>query len=166
MKKDFFYFSLVALTLSFLNVGLNPEALSLKKNYAPRTITGTLIQHEFSKVTAEEINDYLELLYEEEAYVVILDSRRKSSYEDGHIPGAYLANHYQQEKYLPNLKEALQRAPIIIIYCNGGSCEDSIFLARDLVYKHDIPSEAIHIYEGGIAEWKKLNLPIKKGAGR
>ena len=77
MTKDFFYFSLVALTLSFLNVGLNPEALSLKKNYAPRTNTDTLIQHEFSKVTAEEINDYLGLLYENEAYVVILDSRKK-----------------------------------------------------------------------------------------
>ena len=166
MTKELFYFSVVALTLSLLNIGLNPEALSLKKNYAPNTITGTPIQHEFSKVTAEEISDYLELLYEDEAYVVILDSRRKSSYEDGHIPGAYLANHYRQEKYIPDLKDILEKAPIVIVYCNGGNCEDSIFLARDLVYKHNIPSEAIHIYEGGIAEWKKLNLPIKKGAER
>ena len=162
MTKDIFYFSLVALTLSLLNVGLNPEALSLKKNYAP----SKLIEHEFSKSTAEEIKDYLELLYENEAYVVLLDSRKKSSYKDGHIPGAYLANHYQQEKYIPNLKDTLQKTPIIIIYCNGGNCEDSIFLARDLVYEHDIPLESISIYEGGIAEWKRLKLPIKKGEER
>ena len=46
-------------------------------------------------------------------------------------------------------------AEIVIIYCNGGECEDSIQAARYLTEEIDdpLPFEIVHVFEGGIQAW-------------
>jgi len=50
----------------------------------------------------------------------------------------------------------------IIVYCTGGSCEDSEFAAM-MLRDAGIPNENIVVYGGGITEWTNA-LPFEVGA--
>ena len=54
----------------------------------------------------------------------------------------------------------------IVIYCQGGNCEDSIFLAEDLVYRHGVDPSIVHIYEPGWEEWQKRGGAERAGDAR
>ena len=54
----------------------------------------------------------------------------------------------------------------MVVYCKGGDCEDSIFLARDLVYKYGVALESLYIYEGGMNDWLEQQQPTTTGDKR
>jgi rhodanese-related sulfurtransferase len=58
---------------------------------------------------------------------------------------------------------ACQTAEQILVYCNGGACDDSLQTA---IFLRDagIPRERLFIYAGGIAEWQAKRLPVETGA--
>jgi rhodanese-related sulfurtransferase len=97
---------------------------------------------------------------------VVIDARNEAAYELGHIPGAYLVDHYRQQQYLDQLAPLISQTPIVVVYCKGGDCEDSIFLARDLAYKYDVAVESLFIYEGGTNDWQANGLELKTGIER
>ncbi|MFT7516640.1 MAG: rhodanese-related sulfurtransferase [Myxococcota bacterium] len=158
-------FSAVCCGLALANALLNPSALSLFTNYAP-TASSAEIEHEFKSIDSAELASYLDILFDEQPYVMLLDARSKADYEIAHIPGAHLADHYQQQQYLQPLTAALQQAPIVVVYCKGGDCEDSIFLARDLVYRYGLATESLRIYEGGMNDWLEQQQPTTTGDKR
>lgn len=92
--------------------------------------------------------------------IVFLDARSKKLYDAGHIPGARLCHHYRQDEYLPELLDELRAADLVVIYCAGGDCEDSIQLATDLVFQYGLSQELVSIYEGGYEEWVAADLAI------
>jgi rhodanese-related sulfurtransferase len=53
----------------------------------------------------------------------------------------------------------------VVVYCNGGECEDSEFAAI-MLRDAGVPREALFIYAGGITEWKAQRLPMEAGARR
>ena len=68
-----------------------------------------------------------------------------------------------ESRFIPEIIQRLSKAMVIVIYCNGGECEDSFFLANDLIYEHNIDPDVIHIFKGGMNEWRKAQLPIRLG---
>ncbi len=96
--------------------------------------------------------------------IFFLDARRPDSYATGHIPGAFLADPYGDEKIISEELAAKLReeAFAVIIYCNGGDCEDSLTVAFQLKYGHQVPEELIHVYEGGWTDWRGAGLPEEK----
>ena len=94
-----------------------------------------------------------------------MDARRRSQYERGHVPGAYCVPR-NDPAALEQLVAAAQAAFQIVIYCQGGNCEDSIFTAQDLVYRHGIDPSLVYIYEGGWDEWTKFGGEQRAGAKR
>ena len=99
--------------------------------------------------------------YEQEL-VVFIDSRADREYLAGHVPGAYQLDHYRFEKYLPAVLPVCQTAEQIVIYCNGGDCEDSEFAAITL-RDAGIPATNLLVYAGGLAEWTTNGLPLELG---
>jgi rhodanese-related sulfurtransferase len=91
---------------------------------------------------------------------IILDARIPEAYRQGHISGAHLLSFYEMSKYYPKLKEQLEVSPSILIYCGDISCEDSEFLANELLYMGHAP---IFVYKGGFEEWKKKQMPVERG---
>lgn len=116
-------------------------------------------QHGYQSFTLEDATTY-QPYAEARDGIVFLDARSKKLYDAGHIPGARLCHHYRQDEYLPALLEELREADMVIIYCAGGDCEDSIQLATDLVFTHGLSQEMIAIYEGGYEEWVDAELAI------
>lgn len=94
--------------------------------------------------------------------VIFVDARSPEHYREGHIPGAYLFYHYRPEAYLPALLPACQLAEEIVVYCNGGNCEDSELAAASL-QQLGIPAERLRIYREGITRWRAEGLPLEAG---
>ncbi len=100
----------------------------------------------------------------QQGLVIFIDARPDHNYQEGHIPGAYQFNHYEPEKYLPTVLPACQPAQQIVVYCGGGSCEDSEFAAMMLRDTLGIAREKLLVYVDGITEWKAKGRPIEGGA--
>jgi len=93
--------------------------------------------------------------------IVVLDDR-DHEYAEGHIPGAYQFFHYRAPEFLPTLLPVLMAAEKIVVYCGGGSCEDSEFAALMLA-EIGVPKDKLVVYAGGMKEWKANGLPLELG---
>jgi rhodanese-related sulfurtransferase len=94
--------------------------------------------------------------------IVFIDARDESYYRESHIPGAYEFDPYHPESYFPAVLPVCQAAEQIVVYCNGGDCDDSqtaALLLRDV----GIPNRKIFVYSGGITEWTNNRLPVEIG---
>ena len=94
---------------------------------------------------------------------IFVDARGDEAYEAGHIPSALQCNHYRLAEYIEDILHYAYDAEKIIIYCNGGNCEDSIFVCGDLE-EFDIPYETMYLYKGGWQEWCERGQPMEMGS--
>ena len=95
--------------------------------------------------------------------VIFIDARNEDHYRAGHIPGAYLFDRFQPEKYLTNVVQVCLTAQDIVFYCNGGDCDDSEHAAITLRDSIGIPKEKVFVYGGGFNEWTNNGLPFELG---
>ncbi len=100
-------------------------------------------------------------LYEAGVYVLV-DARDTHNYVSGHVPGAYQLDHYRIDRYIDEVLPVCQAALKIIVYCNGGECEDSGFTATELLNRGIDPSR-VFVYAGGMDMWIAQSLPTEKG---
>lgn len=94
---------------------------------------------------------------------VFIDARNDASFEEGHIPGALQCDHYELDNYMPDVLPLAEGAEKVIVYCNGGDCEDSIFMCQDLL-SAGVSYDALYLFSGGWQAWKAGGMPI--GTGR
>ena len=120
------------------------------------------------RLTFEDVHDHFmtaeEMVGMGESIVAFVDARVRDQYEEGHIPGALWLYHYESGDLIDDLRPQLEMAFFIIVYCNGGDCEDSIYLAADLGSLYGLPPENIYVYEGGFNEWKEREMPVVTGS--
>jgi len=95
--------------------------------------------------------------------VVFIDARDDRHYSQGHIPGAYQFDHYHPEKYLAEILSACQMAEQIVVYCNGGDCEDSEYAAV-MLRDAGVANQKLFVFSGGINEWTARHLPLETGS--
>jgi rhodanese-related sulfurtransferase len=100
-------------------------------------------------------------LYQQGA-IIFIDARNDEHYQGGHIPGAYQFDNYHPENYMGTVFPVCQAAQKIVIYCNGGNCEDSQFAALTL-RDAQIANEKLFVYAGGITEWTNRGNAIELG---
>ena len=93
---------------------------------------------------------------------VFIDARDDAHYREGHIPGALPFDYYHPDATLAEVTAALAAAMKVVIYCNGGDCEDSEFAALFLQGYVADPS-SMFVYTGGIAEWREQEMPTERG---
>jgi rhodanese-related sulfurtransferase len=173
--------------------GVSPRGLSLTRNYFPgarrpsaRTAAGAkaataagatnLTNQSSSDAVAARLREQglnpidrqeaLQLFrdpqYEQEL-IVFVDGRDDEHYQAGHVPGAYQLDHYYPERYLPTVLPACQTAQRIVVYCEGGDCEEGEFTALTLKGA-GLPPERLWVYFGGMADWATNGLPVELGA--
>ena len=69
---------------------------------------------------------------------------------------------YYPEKYFPTALSPCQAAEQIVVYCNGGDCDDSESAAitlRDV----GIAVNKLFVYGGGIPDWVTNGMPVESG---
>lgn len=97
------------------------------------------------------------------AGAIFFDARRSTEYRAGHVAGARSLSVWEA-----GLDECIRRffaeghAPgeDIVVYCNGGECEDSHTLAQKLFLAG---FDHVSVYRDGFPDWKKRGLPIHEG---
>jgi rhodanese-related sulfurtransferase len=168
--------------LALLFNAASPRGIRLTRNYFPATkpvavsTTGTnlaAVAHATTNTLSARLaakgfqvadTNLVLKLYHDPGYsgggIVFLDARNDQAYTAGHIPGAYQLDYYYKEKYLPTVLPVLMSAVTIVVYCNGGECEDSE-LTASLLLQAGIPPSRIFVYAGGFSEWEAVGLPVE-----
>jgi rhodanese-related sulfurtransferase len=168
---------------------VSPRGLTLTRNYFPegaRAIPLATLPHSTTGTNSAPIDPALLLAAElkekglqlaggsqalqlfhdprfKQNRVVFIDARDEQHYREGHIPGAYEFDPYRPEKYFDAVLPVCQAAEQIVVYCNGGECDDSetaAILLRDV----GIANQKLLVYGGGITEWTANGLPVEAGA--
>lgn len=91
---------------------------------------------------------------------VVLDARHPDDYAEGHLPGARLLYFYSMNEYYRQLEPHLRTSPLILAYCSDSYCEDSEFLANELL---NLGHMSILVYKGGFEDWKRHQMPVERG---
>jgi rhodanese-related sulfurtransferase len=94
--------------------------------------------------------------------IVFIDARDDRHFAEGHIPGAHQFDHYHPEKFLGTIFPLCQAAEKVVVYCNGGDCEDSEYAAI-MLKDAGIGKEKLFVFVGGITEWRAKKHPIETG---
>jgi rhodanese-related sulfurtransferase len=94
--------------------------------------------------------------------VIFVDARSRRFYQEGHIPGAYHLDHFYPGETLAEVLPAALAAERVIVYCNGGECEDSEFSAVFLL-ESGVAVERLGVFGGGLEAWREAGLPIEMG---
>jgi len=92
--------------------------------------------------------------------VIVIDTRTEKQFSAACIPGAILFNPYRYEAYVDKILGPCLTAEKIILYCEGGACDDSE-LAATLLADMGIPKEKIAIFLEGFDGWKSAGLPTE-----
>lgn len=104
------------------------------------------------------------VLYDRKA--LVLDARRSSVYEQGHIAGAKSISVWEadvDDKVAAMAMAGLDGNAPIVIYCSGGNCEDSHMLADKLF---GVGFNNVYVYKDGFPDWQKNGAPVETGAER
>ena len=135
----------------------NPVGDSIQ-NSAARRLAGEGLQTVDSDTAARLVQDprFLQQL------IIFIDARDDEHFLAGHIPGAFEFDRYHPEKYLMDVLTVCQTAEQVVVYCNGGDCEDSEFAALAL-RDAGVANQKLFVYLGGIKEWDARGQPIEIG---
>jgi len=96
--------------------------------------------------------------------VPFLDARRTSVYRDGHIAGSRPFSVWEsdiEDKVKAFFAEGTDQSAPIVVYCSGGTCEDSHMLSEKLYL---VGFDNVLVYKDGYPDWVKRALPVTKGA--
>lgn len=92
---------------------------------------------------------------------LFLDARDPAEYEKGHIPGAIRLTNVEAQNEPDRMKGLPLAGKPTIVYCEGGTCEASIELARFLI---ESGWKKVLVYMGGYPEWEAGGNPVTKGS--
>jgi rhodanese-related sulfurtransferase len=159
--------------LAFVANALSPRGLILTRNYFPGATNGVVAAPALSVIAGikEKGLRWMDAaaarrLFEDprvqQQLVVFIDARASAPYREGHIPGAYEFDPYYPEPSLPGVLAACLSAERIVVYCNGGECEDSQFAAITL-RDAGIPNQKLAVFVGGISAWTTNGWPLETG---
>ena len=169
---EFVIVGAIGVGLGFCVNGLRASgSIVLGKNYfdmgfQPEPVSGAVKpshpKHQFQTITFEEVLEAFNDGGMVDGTCLFVDARNDELYQEGHIPGALQADHFRLDEYIEAVLDAADMAEKVIVYCNGGDCEDSIYICQDLI-EFDVSSDRLFLYEGGWNEWELNGQPVATG---
>lgn len=123
---------------------------------------GGKLQHNYQTVSLDDVVAILDDPATEDGLNVFIDARTADVFAEGHIPGAFQCFPFEIEKCIDQVLEHAEPADKVVVYCNGGDCEDSIFMCRELIAA-GLARSQVYLYAGGWKEWEDSGQPIEKG---
>ena len=155
-----------------IGVGVNTvrgkDQIDLRRNYfpppttAPASATQPVQKREFQELTLDEVVEVFDDAKVVTGEYVFVDARADGPYQEGHIPGALQCDYYRSERYLPSVLDRVQNAEKVVVYCNGGDCEDSLLVCREFL-SLAVPPERTYVFRGGWEAWKQAGEPFEQG---
>jgi rhodanese-related sulfurtransferase len=137
---------------SFSRNGINPF----------RTPADVPVEVDSAQAGAEGIRiiDLAEARRVVESGASVIDARRRSEYDEGHIPGAILFDYFDMGTYRDRVLPLISNEGEIMVYCSEATCDDSELLAKELYL---LGFTKLLVFKGGFAEWSGAGLPVERG---
>ena len=139
------------------------QATSSAPSTQANTLPASLPAHPYQVVTFEEVRELYNESTTQLGRYVFIDARKDEDFLAGHIPGAIQCDRLRLADYIDNVKAYAGGAEKVIVYCNGGTCDDSIFLCDELVNDGIVLLPNILLYAGGWEDWKAKQGPSVTG---
>lgn len=89
---------------------------------------------------------------------VLIDARSSETYAKGRIRGAHSIPLGEAESRIPEFSRHVAKDAMLIVYCNGFGCHDSMELGNKLIQSG---FTQVFIYEGGYPEWRDAGYPTE-----
>ncbi len=86
--------------------------------------------------------------------VLVQNVLSKELYDDCHIKGSVQVSVDELEKFVQNIDKNSD----IVVYCSNYQCGSSEFVCQQL---QSMGFVNVHAYEGGMAEWFQMGLPVE-----
>ncbi len=94
---------------------------------------------------------------------IFVDARKKESYVEGHVAGAFRADMASFKSGDPAWLRAMPKDLTMVVYCNGGNCDESEHVAQLL----DASGfSAVYVMHDGFPGWKAAGYPSETGEGQ
>ncbi|MDD8012325.1 MAG: rhodanese-like domain-containing protein [Acidobacteriota bacterium] len=90
---------------------------------------------------------------------LLLDARASAAFRLGHIPGALSLPLGEFAASFAMLEPQLRQADLLVVYCSGSTCSDSLNLAGMLRAKG---MKSIYLYKGGMEDWSGNGHTVEK----
>ncbi|KAF0219470.1 MAG: rhodanese domain-containing [Geobacteraceae bacterium] len=91
---------------------------------------------------------------------VFVDARDGTAFAASHIIGALSLPLGETEVKLPQFKAKVPQTTLLVVYCNGYDCHDSMDLGKKLLLAG---YRTVFVFEGGYPEWKDAGYPVEGG---
>ena len=168
----------VGLAVALLANRLSPRGLPLNRDYFKESGRSTgnqsaVVPERSSpqvgdpkrspEITAEEALRLFQDPRRGQGRVIFVDARKEAVFVLGHIPEAYPLDRFYPDQDLPALVLAGIGAEQVVVYCSGGTCEDSHYAALLLIEAGMDPTR-IRVFAGGFTEWTSHSWPVERGA--
>jgi rhodanese-related sulfurtransferase len=98
-----------------------------------------------------------------DSQVVFVDARDEEKFEKGHLPGAMELDPYHPERALGTVLPACLAAREVVVYCEGGECEDADSVAI-MLRDAGVPADKLVVYGGGMKDWVAQGKSVETGA--
>lgn len=121
-------------------------------------------EHELRTVGLDELRAALSSGAIGTGALVLVDARGDEDFQIGHIPGAIQFDHYRPDKHIDHVLRTCLTAETVVIYCKGGSCDDSLLAARDLI-EFGLSQSRLAVFAGGIDAWQARGFALEAGKG-
>lgn len=140
---------------------LSSKGITLKGSWSSQvTSDSVIVPYSYQKDDAPAVSlDYAQMKFQS-SKVIFLDARLPADFNAGHIKGAINFPYEEFEQYAPQVVPKLRTDEEIITYCDGGECEASLLLSREL---KDLGYRNVKVFFGGWAEWQQAGLSMETG---
>jgi rhodanese-related sulfurtransferase len=159
LTKDYFHGETLPVSRATTN---HLEVIAASMSSATDPVVARLKEKGLQVVDGTQATELFHNPLYQQGAILFLDARNNEHYQGGHIPGAYQFDNYHPENYMGTVFPLCQSAQKIVVYCNGGNCEDSQFAALTL-RDAQIASEKLYVFVGGITEWTNRGNAVEVG---
>ncbi len=129
-------------------------------HFVAPTTQSAVTNPEVAKRASISLDEMVRVVAEQR--VALLDARSPEEYAQGHIEGARSFHVDAVENDVTLITSQFDVMTEIVLYCGGGSCEDSKRLFDIMTQLLEYPN--VRLFHGGLEAWEKAKLPIKKGS--
>ncbi len=116
-------------------------------------VTQQEIEERWETAAAEEVFQHFE-----EGTAIIIDARDPNEYDAGHIPGSINLPETGFLEAFQEYGESLPREIPLIVYCQGGDCDQSHAVLEQL---ESFGFEELILYQEGWNGWKEKGYPTE-----
>lgn len=167
MKENFPIILIKAIFIVLLSVvmgiaynTISPKGIVLVGSWSNKmTLDSLLVPHSYvEEVDPQAISLDDAMMYFQSKEAIFVDARYKEDYEYGHIKGAMNLPFEEFDRYYDSVKHKLPPDKILVTYCSGTECEESLFLARLL---RTLGYQKTKVFFGGWEQWQEAKLPVE-----